>query len=152
MKPQYTLRPATESDREWLRWLHHATLREAVEAIWGWDEAVQDELFDRRSGFANRRIVQVDGQDAGVIGVTHRGDRLFLDDIEIAPEYQGHGLGTALIRDLHAQAGAEGIPLCLQVLVTNRARALYQRLGFSITGESDTRYHMCWFPESAARR
>ena len=34
----FELRPATESDRDWLFALHQATMRESIAAIWGWDE------------------------------------------------------------------------------------------------------------------
>ncbi len=35
-----------------------------------------------------------------------------------------------------AQARAEGVPVALQVLKVNPARHLYERLGFSVVGET----------------
>jgi hypothetical protein len=41
MSASYTLRPASHSDLELVIELHRTTLKEYVEVIWGWDEAVQ---------------------------------------------------------------------------------------------------------------
>jgi ribosomal protein S18 acetylase RimI-like enzyme len=51
------------------------------------------------------------------------------------------------MRELIARAGQEGRPLALRVLKGNlRARYLYQRLGFGVTGENDRHYIMAYFP------
>lgn len=142
--PGYTLRPATEHDRAWLRWLHHATLRESVERVWGWEEAVQDALFDKNLRLANRDVIQVDGHDVGVIRITRRKTEYFLDDIEIDPAYQGRGVGTSVIRALQDQARAEGLPVGLQVIIGNRAKDLYERHGFEVRGQTDTHFQMRW--------
>lgn len=147
MSPRYRLRPASEADRAWLRWLHHTTMREGVESMWGWDEERQDTLFDGNFTTKSLQIVQVEARDVGVIAVTRRPSELFLDNIQLVPDYQGQGLGTALIRDLQGEARAEGMPVALRVIVSNRARMLYERLGFVITGQSDTHYHLRWSPE-----
>ena len=62
--------------------------------------------------------------------------------IEILPEYQNRGVGSAVIRDVLAQAQAEGLPVGLQVLKVNPARRLYERLGFNVVGETATHYLM----------
>jgi ribosomal protein S18 acetylase RimI-like enzyme len=140
----YSLRPVIEADRAWLRALHHAAMREAVEAMWGWDEQVQDELFEKGFTPENQWIVHMDGQDVGVIGVTRRPSEYFLDNIQIVPAYQGRGIGSALILELQDRADREGVPIGLQVIRSNRARKFYERLGFVVTHRSDTHYIMRW--------
>jgi len=105
-------------------------------------------LFDSDFGPANQQIVRVEAHDVGVIAVTRRPSELFLDNIQIVPDYQGQGLGTALISDLQDHARAEGVPLALRVILSNRARLLYERLGFVITGQSDTHYYLRWSADS----
>jgi GNAT superfamily N-acetyltransferase len=144
----YTLRPASGTDYAWLRRLHHAAMRELVERVWGWDEAFQDAYFREHFDPSGRQIVQVAGVDVGVIKVLHQGDELFLAEIQIMPAHQGHGLGSALIRDLQDRARLEGLPVGLQVTRANRARVLYERLGFVITGETATHYLMRWTPNA----
>jgi ribosomal protein S18 acetylase RimI-like enzyme len=66
---------------------------------------------------------------------------LHLKHVELSPEYQRRGVGTALIRDLSAQARALGLPLTLHVLNVNPARRLYERLGLRVVAEVDTGPH-----------
>jgi GNAT superfamily N-acetyltransferase len=100
----YTLRPATEADHDWLRWLHHATMRASVEPIWGWDQARQDAYFDEHFDPTRCQIVRSSGRDVGVIEVDWSQADVFLANVQVAPDCQGSGLGTQLIRDLQAQA------------------------------------------------
>ena len=141
----YTLRPATEADHDFLLGLHLVALREAVEATWGWDEAFQRSYFEDHWDPGPRRIIVMDGEDAGVLQVESYVDEIFLALILIAPAFQGQGLGTAVICDVQAQARAAGLPLTLQVLKANpRARRLYERLGFEVVEEREERYVMRW--------
>ena len=141
-----SLRPATEDDYDFLWWLHGATMRDYVAAIWGWDEALQVQYFQERFDPARMQIVECAEETIGYISVERRGESIFLGAIEIAPEYQGQGIGTGLIRDLQSEAERQGLPLKLQVLQGNPARRLYERLGFAVTGETETHIMMSWLP------
>jgi ribosomal protein S18 acetylase RimI-like enzyme len=136
------LRPAAESDRE-LLWVIQATsMRPAVEALWGWDEPFQRSYFDEHYGKAPLQIVQVNGRDAGMVSYERRADHVFLRSVALLPEYQGKGIGTKVIQAVMAEASALGLVVRLQVLKTNRARRLYERLGFRTYGETATHYQM----------
>jgi ribosomal protein S18 acetylase RimI-like enzyme len=121
--PVYSLRPATWADESFLYDLHRATMRAYVARTWGaWDESVQAAMFRAKFQPAMRQIVVVDGQAVGVVRVRRRPDALFLASIEVAPEQQGKGLGTAISRPW-ARAGL------LPRRPTNRvARGLLLRL------------------------
>jgi ribosomal protein S18 acetylase RimI-like enzyme len=56
--------------------------------------------------------------------------------LAVAAEARGRGVGTALLAEVEAVARRRGRPrLSLDVVDTNpRARALYERLGFTVTG------------------
>ncbi len=142
----YSLRPATADDYDFLRWLHRATLREYVDQTWGWDEDCQATLFRERFDPSRDQIVLLDGQDAGVLRVERREGELFLASLLIAPAYQGHGVGTAILEDLKAEAARAGVPLGLQVLKVNPARRLYERHGLRVTAETATHYLMSTDP------
>jgi ribosomal protein S18 acetylase RimI-like enzyme len=103
----YTLRPVTEDDYAWLWQLKQRTMRAYVEQTWGtWDEGVQD-IFFRQGFFPEKlRIIQAGGRDAGLLEVEQNSHEIFLLRIEIAPEFQGRGLGSAVIGDLAAAARA----------------------------------------------
>jgi ribosomal protein S18 acetylase RimI-like enzyme len=67
--------------------------------------------------------------------------------IELLPELQGRGIGSAVVRDLQAAAKTAGLPLRLQVLMTNpAAQRLYERLGFQVTDATATHHLMAWLP------
>jgi ribosomal protein S18 acetylase RimI-like enzyme len=139
----YHLRPATHADHDFLYRLHVAAMKAVVAQVWGWDEAWQRQHFDDHFDPSHARIVVVDGTDVGVVAVEWREDAAFIASIEILPEYQGRGLGGAIIGDVITEAAARGLPVTLRVLKANpAARRLYERLGFTITGETDTHYLM----------
>ncbi len=124
------LRPATPADSEFCYQLHKAAMGDYVTAIWGWDEQVQRGFHARAFNPGRWQIITADGADAGMLHVEHRPGEIYLARIEIQPGYQGHGIGTGLIRALAAEARHQGQDLVLDVLAVNhRAQALYQRLG-----------------------
>ena len=134
------LRPATAADRAFLWHLHRVTMRPYVEATWGWDEADQRRRFDAGFDPRRKRVVLLGGTPVGVLEVERRADALVLAVLEIAPAYQGRGVGTRLIRAVVAEAGP--LPVTLRVLRANPARGLYERLGFAVTGTSPTHHTM----------
>lgn len=138
------LRAATPDDYGFAFRVHCAAMRPSVEPTFGWDEDCQARYFQLHFDPRARQIIRFEGVDVGLLSVEERDDALFLGSIEILPRYQGRGIGTTLIRQLQRRAEESGLPLRLQVLKTNRARELYERLGFIVTGETETHHHMTW--------
>ena len=136
------LRQATERDRSFFWQVHRTAMRAPVEATWGWDEAFQESYFNQHFSTSDHSVVVVDGVDVGFVCVIRREDCLYLAKVALLPTYQGKGLGTELVRAVLDQARRLGLPVRLQVLKANRARALYERLGFTGCGETDTHYLM----------
>lgn len=134
------LRRATSKDDECCFRLHEASLREYVEPIYGWDPDFQRshhaEWFD-----ADRLsiIEDDDGKAVGVVDVIDDGDHLYLGRIELMPEAQGRGLGTAVVRDLLRQ----GRTVRLDVFTNNvRAHRFYERLGFTVDSDVEREHHL----------
>jgi ribosomal protein S18 acetylase RimI-like enzyme len=139
----YSLRSVTDADYEFLYHIHRATMKEYIAAIWGWEEEWQHEYFQAKWDPEKRKIIQIDGQDAGVLVIENRDGEYYLGLIEIAPEFQGRGVGTAVIQDFIAAAQALNLPATLHVLKSNdKARQLYQRLGFTIAAEETHKFKM----------
>ena len=57
-------------------------------------------------------------------------DEIRIIDIALLPTYRGSGIGSALIRPLLDEAARAGKPVRIHVERENRARQLYDRLGF----------------------
>jgi [ribosomal protein S18]-alanine N-acetyltransferase len=82
------------------------------------------------------------GELAGYAGYWLLEDEANLMNIAIAPAWQGRGLGEHLLLATLSRMEAEGASLCtLEVRVSNvRARALYRKLGFEVTGRRKRYY------------
>jgi ribosomal protein S18 acetylase RimI-like enzyme len=136
---RYCLRPATAHDKERLAALHERCYREVVVAQFGgWDEKLQRGFFEKKWDPARYEIATVQGTGIGAVAVQRHSDHVFLAEVLIDPAFQNQGLGTALVRQILADAAREGLPVRLQVLRKNRAHHLYERLGFVQTGQTDT--------------
>lgn len=125
------LRPATDADLEFLYNLMVATMREYVEATWGWDEDFQARRF--RGNFLAERwqTVSVGAQDVGTVAIENRPDELLLRNLYLLPSHQGRGIGTKIVQDLSRDARSRNVPVTLSVLKSNpRAIRLYEKLGF----------------------
>ena len=71
-------------------------------------------------------------------------DQILLVDIALLPEHRNAGIGTALVKTVLSEAASAGKPVVLHVEKFNRARFLYERLGFSIFEWSDVYLKMRW--------
>jgi len=142
MFPSIEYRPAEEKDIDFLYALHVATMKEYVNETWGWDDSFQESIFWKKYVPGEIQIIRFNGNDIGMLSVEERTDDVFLRAIEIHPEYQGKGIGTAIIHMILAAGIQKGKPVRLQVLKVNPAKELYDRLGFSVLEETATHYIM----------
>ena len=135
-------RTATETDFDFLVDVHRQTFRGYVEQHWGWDEARQKEGLREDFQAFPYKIICDHGEAIGAIAIIDQGEALFLHYIAILPTHQRRGLGSQLIRRVIDKAFEKGIPVKLNVLKSNPAKALYERLGFQVTGDDEYRYFM----------
>ncbi|WP_245647443.1 GNAT family N-acetyltransferase [Microbacterium hydrocarbonoxydans] len=84
----------------------------------------------------NTRVIVVDGEDVGLIAVRVELDTIWIEHFYLAPDSQGHGVGSAVLSDILAQSPAsDQRPFCLNVLQGSQARRLYERHGFLLESE-----------------
>jgi ribosomal protein S18 acetylase RimI-like enzyme len=141
---QFTLRQCTDSDRDWAYALKREAYLEVVERQFGpWDEEKQRRMFSERWNPAISRIILVDDAAVGLVATEERPDELWIDEIQLTADWQGKGFGTAVLLDLLSRAKEARKPVRLRVLLENpRARRLYERLGFCVTGQTATHHLM----------
>ncbi|HVT57329.1 MAG TPA: GNAT family N-acetyltransferase [Thermoanaerobaculia bacterium] len=94
-------------------------------------------------------VVLRDGRPAGRLYVDRRPDEIRLIDIALLPEHRGAGIGTALLRQLFAEATAAAKPLRIHVERFNPALRLYSRLGFTQVADEGVYLLMEWRPGEA---
>ena len=138
----FELRPATERDYGLLWEIQRTSIGPYVDATWGWDEGFQRRYFDEHFDHRKHQIILVDESDAGFLSFECRDDHLYLGNVALLPAYQGRGIGTEVVRYLIHRANETDLPIRLQVLKSNPARGFYERLGFKLSGETDTHFQL----------
>lgn len=138
-------RPRTGDDIGLLRALFASSRRDEL-ALMGWGPEQQQSFVDiqLRAREQHRQatrpdaelgIVTLDELPVGQLDLDRRPDGIEIVEIAIVPGLQGHGLGTALLAQVLAEADAADLPVLLNVEVANEgARRLYERHGFEVTG------------------
>ena len=136
-------RAATQENYDFVWNLYKATMKVYVEKTWGcWDESWQREHFRTFFRPGELQILVHRGRDIGVLRVEEKSDTVFLASVLILPEEQGRGIGTVVVLQVVSRAAAKALPVSLQVLMVHPSKRLYERLGFSVAGESDTHFRM----------
>lgn len=147
-----TLRPITEADLTLLERVYAST-REDELSVTGWS-AEQKQQFLHQQFTAQHTYYQQhyedsrfdvilrDGEPAGRLYVARWDKELRVIDIALLPEHRRQGIGTALLRELLAEAHAAGKPVRIHVEHNNPAMGLYQRLGFQRSGDTGVYYLM----------
>ena len=145
------LRRAGQDDRDFAYQVKRAAFSEYVEREWGWDEDTQRRLHDSRFLAQDFYVIASSGTDVGIISITVKPDCLHVHQLFVLPEHQGQGIGRDSM-SIVIEAGNElSLPLRLRVLRVNpRAAAFYMRLGFAITGCTDTHVMMQRNPEAVS--
>lgn len=151
-----TLRPAGPKDESFLLRLYGSTRNEEL-ALTNWSARERDAFL--RSQFelrtrsyrqhyprADNCVIVLHGVSIGSLIVDRGPDALTLVNIALLPEYRGTGIGSGLLQELLADAARTFRPLRLSVLKSNRARKLYERLGFGPTGSDGEYLSMEWRP------
>ena len=160
MTQQVSFRPICDADRETLLRIYSSS-RTAELASFPWSEEqktaflqmqFQAQHLHYQDEFAGARfqLILLDGQIAGRLYVHCSEHEMRLVDNTLLPEYRGAGIGSAILRDLLAEALAIGKPLMLQVRFDNPAQRLYQRMGFQLIDEEFPYHQMMWTAPSGA--
>lgn len=143
-----TLRSATELDIPFLLALREMTMESYLAEV-GMPTDKADYLSRIQYQFEHAKIIEVDGDAAGLFKAYF--DELehvwHLVQIQVHPSHQGKRIGHLLISDLLDKARQTPVNVLLSVIKVNLAKRLYDRLGFTVYGETDGEYLMQWLPK-----
>lgn len=140
-----SLRTYSDGDQDFLFKLYSSTRMDEIAPL-GWPAAQQEAFlrmqftaqqrwYESAYGQSEHQIVEQDGQPIGRLMVLREKNSVLLVDISLLAEHRRHGIGGRLVGELVRQCKRDGATLRLQVLKTNPALRLYERLGFARTGE-----------------
>lgn len=127
----FHLRPATDQDRPFARGLTYSAMnRYYVQYGLIWSDNGFDNAWAGRESWLICRGADV----IGFISLSRDHQALYIRELHMLDAYRGLGAGSWVLGEMALKARAPGL-LRLTVFKTNPARRLYQRMGFSITGE-----------------
>lgn len=135
------LRPACDEDFAFCARLYMSAMANVIREL-KLDAAKQEENLRHLWEVDQVQIVTRDGADVGWMQSAAHNDGLYLEQIFVDAPFRGLGIGTKLITDLIDQATRNGQPMTLAVVRKNRARQLYERLGFRVLDEDDRKFYM----------
>ena len=78
-----------------------------------------------------------------LFGITDFAYWLFVTDLGVAREYEGQGIGTALMKMAHETAGGEK-DIAIYLVANSDAIPFYEKLGMEKTDEVMTYNHIDW--------
>jgi len=102
--------------------------------------------------FENALIIESNKHAIGLLKIRRQQDNIDLIQIQIAPSYQGKGIGKRILNELIKEAITSERTITLSVLKTNKAKNLYINVGFKIVDETESAYLMFFekpFPDDA---
>jgi GNAT superfamily N-acetyltransferase len=147
---RWALRSAEPADVEAIAELRARVMRPDLERLGRFDEhRVRQRLRDSFSPQYTSVIV-ADGAFAGCVTRRPAEDGRYLEHFYLAPELQGRGLGSAVLRTLLERTDADGVPVRLTVLQGSAARRLYERHGFTLEAQDPIDVHMVRRPGGVA--
>jgi len=151
------VRAEAAEDLPFLRALFETARPDAI-MLSQWPDAMRGPFLDQQFRFqtihysrayprADRLVLEESGLGIGRLILARDPEEWCIVDIALVPPARGTGLGTLLLRAVQAAAAAARVPrVVLTVDFTNRARQLYERLGFVVLAEEIPNIAMAWYP------
>jgi ribosomal protein S18 acetylase RimI-like enzyme len=123
-----------------------STYREAMKpliaGLMQWDEVSQQRGIREALSDEDASILVAGDVDAGWLHVIETRRDIHLSHLYLAPDHRNRGLGTKFLRWMGERATRKDKTFTLEVLKNNRARELYERLGFRSIETSPLKYTM----------
>lgn len=144
-------RPITPEDEVLLRAIYASTREEEMELVPHWTAEQKDAFLTQQFQAQHQyyqqvyqhkqfEIILLEDQPAGRLYLDHRPDEVRIVDITLLPGFRKRGLGAGILRALMQEADKSGKRVTIHVERQNRARHLYERLGFQVINEDNQVY------------
>ncbi len=152
------MKPVWAADEPLLFKVYSSTRQdELAQVVWSESDKeafLQMQYQAQRQGYlkqfqtADWQLVLLDKLPIGRLIVDRRPQEVGLMDISLLTQYRNQGIGTVFIRQVMAEAVEKGLPMRLYVSKINeKAFRLYERLGFTVIGETGLHFWMEWLPD-----
>ena len=138
----FELRPATRSDLDFCWPIYRDAMKPLTEALGPWNEASQQKLIAEAVADAGTSILRQHEDDAGWLQVEETRHIVHLQQLFVLPAVRNRGLGTNFLTWMKERAERKRKDLTLEVMTNNRARRLYERLGFKAISTANNKIIM----------
>lgn len=149
-----SMRPMAEADLPFLSALYASTRTEELAPVpWSEDEKsaflaqqfhAQHTHYMAHYPDAHWLVVEQAGTPVGRLYLEWWPSEIRIIDIALMPESRSGGLGHALLEDVMALAGKDGLAVGIHVEKTNSAMSLYRRLGFEVVEDKGVYDLLVW--------
>ena len=157
-----TLRPVHTDDEPFLYQVYASTRADELAQL-DWDDAQKDEFirmqfraqrdyYQAQFPAADFQVIVAGDQPVGRLYVDRRHDEIRIVDIALLPAHRNSRIGSRLLGDLLAEAARVGKPVRIHVERFNPALRLYERLGFTRSGDNGVYFLMEWIPDVSQDR
>ncbi|QAV71390.1 N-acetyltransferase [Salinibacterium sp. UTAS2018] len=140
----FSLRPSTDADLDWLLELRAVVLRADLDRHGLFDPVRVRQWMSTAFVANNTQIIQVEGADVGSITVRHEPDARWIEHFYLPTNLHGRGIGTQVLADALSRPDVR--PFRLMVLQGSPAIRLYERHGFMPYDSDD---HDVWMTRPA---
>ena len=151
--PVFVLHPVAEDDFEPMLEVRTAAMRESLERVGRYTpERSRERLRAAFTPEHMHHLASPGGQRMGFVTVLPEGaGALRLQHLYLHPDWQGSGIGAAVLASVQDRARREGAVMRVTALKYSNANRFYLRHGFVQTGEEDVDVHYEWRPVEAVK-
>ena len=146
------LRPAADEDYEFSFQVKKAAEGALITSVFGWDEAYQREFHLKEWVERRLALVTLDGRAVGTLELREDAATIQVAQFFILPEFEGRGMGSAILRAVVRRADEAQLTTTLTLLAGNRCESLYRRHGLVVVEDDGPLRRMTRRPRPAAPR
>jgi len=140
--PDFEFRRVQPQDVAFCWSIYRDAMQPLTVELMQWNEANQRRGIEEALGDEGASILVAGDADAGWLHVIETRRDIHLGHLYLAPQQRNRGLGTEFLRWMGERATRKDKNFTLEVLKNNRARGLYERLGFRIIETSPLKHTM----------
>ena len=143
MKLSVGFRRASSTDVDFLLLLRKSTMTEHLNKA-GFHFSEQDHIARIHEFFNDSFIITINKESIGLIKLGLLDDRVHIRQFQILPSFHRMGIGSYVLEVVKKKAKDLTLPITLNVLLDNPAKALYIRQGFYVEEHLTLEYKMRW--------
>lgn len=145
-----SLRPALDQDFDYCRRLYFCEMEWIIKEL-HLDRASQALGLEQQWNLAQVRIITLDGADIGWLQTLRQDKEFFIAQLFVERPFQRRGISTEVMKRLIAEAERFNQAVRLNVVKINPALRFYERLGFQVIYEDDSKFYMKRTPDITAK-